>query len=257
MPKKILKNLADVFSDVAARKSRAAKARRTPPGEGETPRQVFQTACAQLGAALEDYGFRYAKSGPHATRHVDQFSHKIYFSSSHYNVRGEHVALELAAGVFSRALKQWRNKQTKPYRKGDRVAGGAIHLLGTEFAYLRWDLADPDSRQETVDDALSAIHSIVLPYFDLFVDPAETARSSSEKAIPEFGLADSVEFALCFGSREQALAILERFFDARPDLKEPAAEALERFESKGLPDRIVSSYAEQAAWVRLAYGLMG
>lgn len=256
MSRKALRHLGDVIVDVAFRKHRAARARRagspvaTPP-----PKEVFAEACAELASELEKDGFRYAKSGPHATQRSAGLIHTIFFGTSHHNVRGEHVALELAAGVRSPGLKRWRLLRAHPYRETDTVAGGMIHLLGTEHAYLQWDLADPGTRRETIADVLAAIREVILPWFDHFRDPAETARESAEGWIPEFGLADSVEFALCFGTREQAQQILDRFGRRRPDLIEPAVEAYEKFRSDGMPGRIVSEYAQQVAWVRLEYGL--
>src|SRR5262245_46090050 len=105
---KKLTGLGAVIADIAHRKARAAKARfqKTPPGT-EAPREIYERGCATVAAAFVAEGFRFAPSGPHATRASGDLTHHITFQSSRNNVAGEHVALWVHAHVSSKRLRGW------------------------------------------------------------------------------------------------------------------------------------------------------
>src|SRR6516164_8329490 len=111
--RKETRSIADLISDVAYRKRRAAGARfaGTPPGQ-ESPRDVYLAACASIGAYLEQsFGFTYSKSGPHTRRRSGDFTFQISFQSDRNNVAGERVGLWIHGNVQSTRLKKWRESQ--------------------------------------------------------------------------------------------------------------------------------------------------
>lgn len=250
------KNLRSVIDDVASRKHRAAVARtEVQRHEVEPPREVYLAACEQIAASFAVRGFRYAKTAQRFTLSGAPFSFSVSFQSSHHNVAGEHVALSLAGRVTSRVLKAWRTRQELCFRNDDWVAGGMAHLLGTDFAYVEWDLADPVTRPQTVAEIIRFVDEVVMAYFELFTDPAGVIERLAYSAIPEFQLGSAVEFALCFGTRADAQAILDRFALERPDLVSAASRSVLRFQRDGTPKHAVNAYAEQVAVVVVAYGL--
>src|SRR5271166_3109415 len=106
--RKEIRSIAEFVADVAYRKRRAAQARfaGTQPGQ-ESPRDVYQAACASIGLHLEDsFGFYFAKSGPHARRRAGDFTFQVSFQSDQNNVSGERVGLWIHGNVLSSRLKK-------------------------------------------------------------------------------------------------------------------------------------------------------
>lgn len=136
----------------------------------EPAKEVYRAACSRIGSALEPAGFRYYKSKERCIARLHRFTNGIAFQSSHYNVSGRHVQLWMHATVASDELQRWRTQRLSPELATSHVAGGMVHLLGTRFALVQWELADPLDREATIADALQFIHTDVLPYFKRFED---------------------------------------------------------------------------------------
>jgi hypothetical protein len=249
-------NLSDVLKDTALRNHLAAQARNAPePVGAESPRDVYLQSCAQIAATFSDQGYKFAKSGPHLTKNTKLFRYMIAFQSSHNNIPGQHVALWMAANVRSPSLKKWRSQQTRPYRTDDWLAGGMVHLLCGKHSWVEWELADPQARKNTVNDAIRFIREVVLPYFQQFDDPDGVTRLLLDKPIPECDLASSVEFLLHCGKQAEGQQVMDRFVAVRPDLQAEMIRLTEQFRREGLPNRRSHGYAEQVAWLRVAYDL--
>lgn len=256
MAKRTFDSLEGVFVDVAKRKRDAASQRfRARPTSVESPRDVYLQACAQTAAEFVADGFKYAKTGPHLSKRSPDFLFRVSFQSSHNNVAGLHVVLWMHANVSSPTLMKWRTEQPHPYRKDGYVAGGMVHLLEQKHPMIEWELADPTDRNETVQDAVSFIRSSVLPYFAQFENPKNVIEKLRTSKINAFDVASSVEFTLCFGAKADAQAVVTRFLGERPDLRNAVEESLARLRERGFPSLFLTCYADQIAWVRLAYGL--
>jgi hypothetical protein len=177
------RSIADFISDVAYRKRRAAQARfaGTLPGQ-ESPREVYLAACASIGAYLDEFfGFKYAKSGPHARRRSGDFTFQISFQSSHHNIAGEHVSLCIYGNVLSARIKKWRESQPLLHSSFDYVAGGQIDNLQADHCWLDWELADSRKRDEVIRDAIRAIEDLAFPYFARFEDLPSIVRISCQR----------------------------------------------------------------------------
>jgi len=74
----------------------------------ENPREVFLSACEYIASVYYPYGFIYSKSGQHLTlkQKDNEFIYKISFQSSHYNVPGENVKIDVFANVLSHKYKK-------------------------------------------------------------------------------------------------------------------------------------------------------
>lgn len=227
------------------------------PGDGllstEPAKEVYRAACSQIGSALEAAGFKYHKSKQSCVARPSRFTNQIAFQSSHYNVSGRYVQLWMHATVASEELKAWRAQRLSSELATAHVAGGMVHLLGTRFALLQWELADPRDRKTTIADAIDFIHGEVLPYFRRF-DNIDTLLSElSASAVPAFDLVPSVEFSHCFGGQSQAQATLDRFVRDRPDLH--AAMSAEQTSQSPSALTRPSGYVQQVVFLRYHYGL--
>jgi len=226
-----------------------------PPGmlSNEPAKEVFQAACASIAGAITPLGFKYAKSKLRCTRERNGFTQAIAFQSSRYNVSGQHVQLWMYATVASLELETWRRRNLPEELASSHVAGGMVHLLGSKYAMVQWELADSRNRVATIQDAITFIHDEVLPYFAQFDDVAALIAALAEHEVPAFDLVSSVEFANCFGGRAQAQAVMDRFLRDREDLAaEIASEQLNASESTLLIPR---NYAQQVVFLRHRYGL--
>ena len=256
MAREDFKSIFGVFSDIARRKSDAARARRKGRNEAAEPSaEVYADSCAKIAGAFESDGFRYAKSGHYMTRRRNGFSEKVAFQTSCHNIPGKHVALSVAANVRSKKLKEWRNSRPASLRKDDWVGGGMLHLLGTNQFYLKWELAEPETREDTIADVVDTIRSFALSYFDRFQNIPACIGFLAECDFPAMDIGNAVEFALCYGTRNQAQNILDRFLAERKDLADAVAEAEKKMRRQGIPDYVLSAYADQVAFLRLHYGM--
>jgi hypothetical protein len=250
------RSFGDVLDNVGRRKHDAALARHsgTAPG-AEKPRDVYLDACSRIGAALLSDGFRYLRSKQQLIRDVGRFAHNVSFQSSHDNIAGRHIALWMYAGVRCSALAEWRKIQPHPLRQDDWVAGGMVHLLEMKDAMLEWELANPDQRHRTIDDAVDFIRSVVEPYLNQFDDPELVLSAVQEHPINAFSVGDEIEFACCFGGAGAAQRVLDRFLAESPALHESIRRAVERVTLDGLPEFASTGYADVVAWTQVAYGL--
>lgn len=219
----------------------------------EPARGVYKTSCLQIGDALVPHGFKYIRSRQCCTAKPDRFVNEIAFRSSHFNVSGQHVQLWMYATVASPELQAWRAERLPPERATAHVAGGMVHLLGTEFAWLQWELANPSDRQDTIQDAIAFIQANVLPYFGKFEDTASLLRELASAEVPAFDLVSAVEFSYCFGGKRHAQSTLDRFIRDRPDLHL----AIEAESASPSPDTLTrpGGYVQQVIYLRHQYGL--
>lgn len=194
----------------------------------EPAREVYLASCAQIAKALAPLGFKYTKSKQTCHRTCAGYGNEIRFQSSHFNAAGYRVRLWMHANVSSDTLRSWRGERLPVELVTDRLAGGMVHLLGTNFATVQWELADPLDRESTVADAVTFIRSEVIPYFEQFEQPETLIARLLEREIPGLDLYASVEFSFCFGDKELAQRVLNRFIRDNQYLREGIIEAKAR-----------------------------
>ncbi len=163
-------------------------------GAVDRPRDAYLAVCEQVGAALAEDGFRYARSGQHATRKRGNWTDRVAFQSSHSNLAGSVVKVWVAATVSNSALGSWRSRTGSPFT-GPRVAGGHLGNL-VAGGWREWNVADPQKREQAVGEILLAVREIVLPYFSLVSDPPALAARLASSDVPLLDLKDAAELLL-------------------------------------------------------------
>lgn len=107
---------------------------------------------------------------------------------------------------------------------------GSQHELGVSVPNWNWldfDVAEPASRQDTIDLALANIRDHALPFFDLFRDPAALAQELTIRRHPGFFLEQqAVEFVAWTLGTEAAEQCVATHLDA---LAQCNGEALDLF----------------------------
>ena len=223
------------------------------PLSDEPAREVYLVSCAAIASQLALLGFKYTKSKQRCARASKGFGNAISFQSSHFNSSGRHVQLWMYATVSSDELKVWRSERLPADYASDHVAGGMVHLLGSRYALVQWELADPKDRLATVADAVAFIHQEVLPYFALFAEPSAVISHLHKQSLPGLDLIASVEFAYCFGTKQSAQRVLDRFMSQRVDIR-PLVEAAQA-RAMASPILRPGDYGEQVVFLRTRHDL--
>lgn len=220
----------------------------------DSPRDCYLAACVEIAKSLSPLGFTFAKSGPHTQQKSRDFTYRVAFQSSHENVPGRYVALWIHAAVFSKRMAEWRASQPNAIGVGKRIAGGQIGNLVQPPGWREWNLAS-STRAVVIADAISAVHSIALPYFRRFADIPGLCTLLQREELPAMGITSAIEFLLCFTNRSAAEAALSAFFQSRPDLLADYHTHLQAFRESGLPSARRTGFAYQVALATVAYGL--
>jgi len=113
--------------------------------------------------------------------------------------------------------------------------------------------ADPADRAATIADAVSFIHEEVIPYFALFERPTELINRLQNEELPGFWLCPSVDFAYCFGDKQQAQRVLNRFVREHPEF-DKSDERTRNMPLLGKMSR-AGNYSQQIASLRSQYQL--
>lgn len=162
----------------------------------ESPRDVFLGACARISAFLHGLGFNFAKSGPHATRQSQGIRYRVDFQSDRYNEADRHVGLTVHAAVESDALARWLPESGWPYDADPFLGGGQLGNLRTPRTWWQWDLVDPRERQDRVEEIISRIRSVLLPFFGRYSDLPSLAHTLAGEEIA--GIEDETAVRLCY-----------------------------------------------------------
>ena len=91
-------------------------------------RARFQNACAQIGAGLGDFGYRYLRSKRQAERVTGEWTQVVSFRSSERNTAGD-IRLWAWYWIDSEEVRRWRRERGAAGDSG-RVFGCALGYLG-------------------------------------------------------------------------------------------------------------------------------
>lgn len=219
----------------------------------EAPRQVFANACESIASEFASSGFRYAKSGPHVTKKLGDFTFQVLFSSSFRNTAGAVVKLWISGTVYSKRLQRWRADY--PLLHGaDYVAGGQLGNLTHETVFNDCNLADNTTRAAVIADATRLIVDVAIPYFDQFDDVDALIERVVATDIPSFTIDKVIDFLMCFADPNVARQAAQNFLDRRPDLASNYCRDFARFAERGLDWRTPSGYASQLALASHLFG---
>ena len=69
-------------------------------------KEIFQTVCNEIGQFYQLKGFKYSPSARRLEYKYQDFKCKIQFSSSHYNMAGKYVLMEINTGIYPLQLEK-------------------------------------------------------------------------------------------------------------------------------------------------------
>ncbi len=256
MPKSL--SFSEAVIATAHQKRDAAASRASSNTGLEKPRDVILAAIAQIAAQLETDGFVFYKSGPRLKRVRGDLTHEIMFQSDRNNIAGQRAAVWIHGVVTSRKLADWRRKNAHPWlrREGAQagwIIGGQIGNLGPAPSWMEWDFADPVTRPVEIDDAVTAIRRIMLPFFELFDDPAAAVDILIHHQVcPQKSL---LEYAIAVLGKQAAETALLSMLAAQPAFRARFDAGRAKFVRAGLP-RFSGDTANDLAglWLAAEFG---
>lgn len=199
--------------------------------------------------ALEPDGFRYARSGPHATKRCGPWKYVVSFQSGRI---GHYFSIHYA--VLNDEYRDWQIKLGPMPGPPGMITGMNIGFLTPTRNWLDVDVAEPAKRQAAMDQALATIREWVLPFFDLFTNSVALARSLAFEPHPGFfyehKAVEYVAWQLGTEAAEQCLAYqLAKLTVGNP-------EAMEIFRTSfGDPDTWNAHYASMLGLTARRIGL--
>lgn len=238
---------------IAADKGRA---RFQPAAPGtERPRDVFLAAVDRLVEPLVEDGYRYARSGPHATRRNGHVTSRVQFSSSHLNVPGELVSLHISLQVLDSELGRWRKAQAQPRRPDDVVGTWHLGHLLDPARWLDWNLAEPAAREATVADIGDTLQKVGLPFIDALLEDLQ-GEPDPESLAGRVDAESLVEYYVRAGRAEETApvieALLSRFHERGLNR---FVSQVERMRREGLPDHQVLGEPDGLAYLVAQFDL--
>lgn len=144
----------------------------------ENTREIYLSACENIANIYTCYGFKYSKSGTHLTlkQKENEFIYKISFRSSHYNVPGVNIIMDVFANVLSHKYKKWKvdNKIQLGLNSvnllDEYICGGNIGNLRKNRKYLSWNIGKIEAREVEIGSIIDSINNLAIPFFDCFND---------------------------------------------------------------------------------------
>jgi hypothetical protein len=253
--KSVTTNLTGAIANTAREKRIAAQHafKPAPPG-AESPRAVYLDACRRVAQHLAAAGFRYAKSGPHATRVVGEWTDVISFSSSFHNVAAIQISLDAAVMLKNRRLARWRRRHASP-RLSATVLAGHIGLLHSPTQWITWNLADPSARDAVIADVVREIREVGLPFLNRMKDVDAVAEAALARTLATLSLLDVVELLLAHRDPHHAAQFVRDYLRRHPQFAADFTDQLDRMRREGLPRWIPSRYAEALAYATIHYHL--
>lgn len=203
----------------------------TASKDERTPREVFQEVCTNIASRLELENFQYLKSKKLIKKKQDDLTYIIKFSTSRWNIRSINVQLSASIEIYSETFSDWIKQNRRFDDNGpfnalnwSGITGGGLHNIVTESIYQNypgifyWNVAHLERREEIIDDFEAFLRKFVLPYFELFSDPSKVIKTlitgdkdcRSDTSIPNLELSKAIEYALCFGTPQEAAMVLYR-----------------------------------------------
>ena len=231
-------NFNDLIQDIADRKKRLAEKRFSTQEKNENPREVYLSVCKNIADYYEQYGFKYSASGQHMTLKTkgSEFIYKISFSSSHYNIADEYVAITVSANVLSHKFKKWQSENKIGHFNevpSEYVGGGQIGNLQENSTWLKWNVANPLTRHTETENIIENINKFAIPFFNLFSDIPPLIHTIKECG-SFYGISDVTsltEFLMYASTKENVEATLKRFLSSKNIWKE-YLEVLEKLRNK-------------------------
>lgn len=167
---------------------------------------AFDSVCEKIAEKYIKSGWKYVKSKHWMSKKDKNFTYKIKFHTSWYNISEKSVELY---AVFSVSFNKTKESFT----------ANATTDSGIPQGKLSWNVATEDTWDDTIDEVTEWIDTLCMPIveeltsnLDLYVE-----KVVKEGFYPSHGYYINIEFVLQYGSREMAEEATKRYYDSLED----------------------------------------
>lgn len=167
---------------------------------------AFDSVCAKIAEKYKDSGWKYAKSSHWMSKKDKNFTYKVTFHTSWYNISEKSVDLYGEFGVFSNKTKECIMATTT--RNYDIPKGK-----------LSWNVATEDTWYDTVNEVTEWIDNICITMVEEWTSDLDSyvKKVVKEGFCPTHCYKINIEFVLQFGSREMAEEATKRYYESLED----------------------------------------
>jgi len=140
-------------------------------------------------------------------------------------------------------------------RTDDGLAGTSVGYLVPEAHWLDVNLANPRTWDGKINAIIDLITESGFQYFDRFRHPEEVVASLVSSSDP--GMMDymELEYAVCYGSLQDAYRVLQRYLRQWPECVDEYQEALREYRRDGIPVALHGRPGLRLARMALALGI--
>jgi hypothetical protein len=202
------------------RRAPAQAARRADPrAYYRRLRATLESAYETIAADLKPQGFRLNRHRGWLSRRSDGIIHRIAFTTSGENIPEVFTALYVHFWVIFPPIAEWRQAADRAH--WEYLSSRHLDSWEPDKASIEHDIGPLSQREAELADIVARIRRDGLPYFEGFRDRSAILRAAD--AWPRGGFASyeigpAIEYALFVDERQIAQALVNRFFERRPDL---------------------------------------
>jgi hypothetical protein len=172
-----------------------------------SPNRVrFEDACAQIGAGLDDFGFRYLRSRRQARKAIGGWTQVVSFQSSFRNTAGD-IRLWVWYWIGSDEVGHWRHQHGAAGDSG-RVFSCALGYLGDPATFIGWNVAG--DLVPIVRDVVDRVRSGTYRISNVIMDVPAFLDRVSESDLTFFNPGQVVDLLAAHGCRDQIGSYLRR-----------------------------------------------
>jgi hypothetical protein len=169
-------------------------------------RARFENACAQIGAGLGDFGYRYLRSKRQAEKVTGEWTQVVSFQSSARNTAGD-IRLWVWYWIDSEEVRRWRRQRGAAGDSG-RVFGCALGYLGDPAVFAGWNVAG--DLVPVVRDVVDRVRSGGDRVWNVVMDVPAFLDRARDSDLTFFDPGQVVDLLAAHGCRDQIGSYLRR-----------------------------------------------
>ncbi|MCJ8345778.1 hypothetical protein MJH12_09575 [bacterium] len=209
-------SIREEITSYAKQKDLAAQNRlRAVPENVERSTEVYHNSCKKIGDILSKYGFKFSKSSLHCSRKFGEFKNWICFMSNMNNVSGQLVEVSCFYYVTSAKYKKWQLVNGNPDAIGELFTSNPGRDSGI-YRDFKWNLANPETRNEKISGIVKSIEDFGLTFFDRFNDLDRVCNELVEGSYFDWHEHSNVEPSLFLFNKTIATKVVLKWRNANP-----------------------------------------
>lgn len=178
---------------------------------GQSPKEIYQLACASIAAEILPFGYKYLKSSQKLVKKDGDLTFEIHFSTNHHNRRGYLVEINIHTVIKSKKIKLFREESSdictknRPAQLMDSMFRDDQYLLKKQHGISRvWNLDDLKTRDEVKKEIVDVINAQVFKLFSLFDDHSKVIEKVVNHELRGVSYPHpAIDYLLCFSTPEK------------------------------------------------------